>query len=346
MIVMTRTPLRVSLFGGGTDYPAYFRRMPGSVIGFAINKYIHISALSLGAFVDYRYRLSYSRVEMVDEIGSFQHPVVRTLLRHYQYDKPTDFSVQADMPASAGLGSSSSFTVGFIHLLSTLMGRPRLRMEMAREAIHAEQVLLGENVGVQDQLHATFGSINRFNFSGDDYSIAPINISGAALKSLTDWMILIYTGIKRHASEVVKEQIAKTAASKVDKELSSLIALVDEAHKVLENKNNATPAIEIARILEELWQLKKRLSSGVTMPEIEELYDLCRSNGGLGGKLCGAGGGGFLLIVVPPEKRAHLVNTVGARRCVEFEVDLNGTTLIGAAPAESFSDTFRQGDLR
>src|SRR6266436_5762640 len=155
MIVTVRTPLRVSLFGGGTDYPAYFHREPGAVLGFTIDKYIYLSALRLTASVDYRYRLSYSLVETVDSVAAIRHPVIRSVLQHYGFDEPTDFSVQADLPASVGLGSSSAFTVGAISLVSHLMGTPRTRMELAREAIHTEQVLLRENVGVQDQRHAS-----------------------------------------------------------------------------------------------------------------------------------------------------------------------------------------------
>ncbi len=228
MICTTKTPLRVSLFGGGTDYPSYFQRSPGAVLGFAIDKYIYISALRLGAYVDYRFRLSYSKVEQVDNADLIEHPVVRELVKHYHWNEPTDFSIQSDMPASAGLGSSSAFTVGFVNVMSHLCGIPRTRMELARAAIYTEQVLLKENVGVQDQLHATFGGINRFDLSGDQYRITPINISGTALSILTDWMVLVYTGIKRRATHVVAEQVQNTTDKKVDTELGHLLKLVNE----------------------------------------------------------------------------------------------------------------------
>ncbi|MGC8536464.1 MAG: GHMP kinase [Rhizomicrobium sp.] len=330
MICTTKTPLRVSLFGGGTDYPAYFMRSPGAVIGFAIDKYIYISALKLGGYVDYKYRLSYSKLEQADSADAIEHPVVNVLLKHYGWDEPTDFSIQADMPASAGLGSSSAFTVGFVNLLSNLKSVPRTRMELAREAIFTEQVLLKENVGIQDQLHTTFGGINRFDFSGDDCRITPINISGTALKALTDCMVLVYTGIKRRATQIVAQQVQNTTDKKVDNELSHLLKMVDQAQAVLESRADiAHVPAKIAEMLHESWIIKKTLAASVSLNEIDELYDFCRANGALGGKLCGAGGGGFLLMVVPPEQRASFEVAVGPRRCVGFQIDPHGTQFFG-----------------
>ena len=337
MMVAVRTPLRVSLFGGGTDYPAYFRRSPGAVIGFTIDKYVYLSALRLGASVDYRYRLSYSQIETVDSVAQIRHPVVKAVLRHYGFDEPTDFSAQADLPASAGLGSSSAFTVSVINLVSHLMGTPRTRMELAREAIHTEQVLLSEHVGVQDQLHASFGGINRFDLAGDSFRIAPINISGQDLGVLADWMVLVYTGVKRHASAIVADQVRRTAGGTLDGELREMLALVDAAQQILEDAARRDDAPErIGALLHQSWQLKKRLAAKITAPEIDRLYDFCRDNGAIGGKLCGAGGGGFLLMVVPPDGRAAFEAAVGARQCVRFRVEPQGTVLISSvAPPQA-----------
>jgi D-glycero-alpha-D-manno-heptose-7-phosphate kinase len=320
------------LVGGGTDYPAYFRREPGAVLGFTIDKYIYLSALRLTASVDYRYRLSYSRVENVDSVGAIQHPVVRAVLQYYGFDEPTDFSVQADLPAAAGLGSSSSFTVSVINLVSHLMGTPRTRMELAREAIHTEQVLLQENVGVQDQLHASFGGINRFDLNGDNFRIAPVNIAGRDLKVLADWMVLVYTGVKRRATSVVADQVESTQAGALDAELREMMAFVDAAQQILEDgaRRDAAPA-RIGALLHQSWQVKKRLSAKISAPEIDELYEFCLGNGALGGKLCGAGGGGFLLMVVPPERRAAFEAAVGERQCVRFEIDCQGTVLLSSS---------------
>lgn len=329
MVMLIRTPLRVSLFGGGTDYPAYFMRMPGAVLGFAINKYIYVSALELGSYVDYRFRVSYSRLEQVEQIDAIEHPVVREALKHYGWSTPIDFSTQADMPASAGLGSSSAFTVGFINLLSHLQRVPRTRLELAKEAIFVERELLKENVGVQDQLHAAFGGMNRYDFHGDAFKVTPISISAVHMNELSDWLVLVYTGIKRRASETATEQVKNTSTKKVDRELGSLLGMVTQAQSILESgRPTFEVAKEIAVLLDQSWQIKKKLSLGITATEIDELYDFCVANGALGGKLCGAGGGGFLLMVVAPDKRASFEQAVGKRRCINLKIDQYGSQLV------------------
>jgi D-glycero-alpha-D-manno-heptose-7-phosphate kinase len=330
VIITSRTPLRVSLFGGGTDYPAYFERHRGAVIGFTINKYIYISVLRLGSYVDYRYRLSYSKVEMVDNAAQIQHPVVRALLHRYGCDDAMDFSIQSDLPASSGLGSSSAFTVGLIHLLSNLQGVPRTKLELAREAIDVEQNVLGENVGVQDQLHAAFGGLNRFDFrSGAPFTMRPIDISGAELRLLAEWMLLVFTGTKRRATEVVAEQVQNTASRKIDEDLSRLLDIVDAGQRILEQERGGKLPVELGRLLHESWMVKRRLSAKVSSSEIDDLYDHCVRLGALGGKLCGAGGGGFLLMIVPPERRAAFCEAMQVRRCVDFEIDFAGSTVSG-----------------
>ena len=326
MITITRTPLRVSLFGGGTDYPDYFKRKKGAVVGFAINKYIYISAIPLTSHVEYKYKLGYSKVEMVNDIGHIEHPVVRALLHHYNYDAPSDFSIQSDLPANIGLGSSSSFTVGFVHLLSALQNIPRSKMEIAREAIFTEQTLLKENVGVQDQLHASFGGMNCFEFEKDKFKVIPINIKSAQMKCLTEWMVLVYSGIKRSASTTVAKQIQNMNASKIESELEYLYHLVGEAHDILENQDN--PAEKIAALLHKSWQVKKKLSHSISSTALDIMYDECMKNGALGGKLCGAGGGGFLLMMVPPEKRQSFIQKLGHQYCLDVSIDVEGSSLL------------------
>jgi len=327
MLITCRTPLRISLLGGGTDYPEYLRRHRGAVIGFTIDKYIYISALSLASVVDYRYRLSYSRLEMVDDITEIEHPVIKAVLTNEDYRDPTDYSIQADLPASAGLGSSSAFTVGFLNLISALKSIPRTKLELARLARHTEHVLLNERVGVQDQLHAAFGGVNRFGFEGDQVRIEPIDISGTRLRELAGWLILVYTGFKRHASTVLEEQTANTVGRRVDDELAAMLDLVDAAQTLLARCDKQEVAPELARLLSESWELKKRLSRAVTNSAINALYKQCVALGALGGKLCGAGGGGFLLMVVPPEQRSAFVKGLGPRPCIDFAIEHSGSTI-------------------
>ena len=336
MIVSVRTPLRVSLFGGGSDYPAYFKRFPGSVLGFAIDKYVYINALSLSAAVDYRFRVSYSKVETVESTREIEHPVVRAVLQNYQWDQPTDFSIQSDLPAAAGLGSSSAFTVSMINLMSHLTATPRTRMELAREAIHTEQVLLAENVGIQDQLHTCFGGINRFDFHGNAIRVTPIDIAGKDLRRLSAWMILVFTGIKRRATQVATEQVSRIEEKAVDVELRSILDLVDEGQKVLEDVSRRDEApVRLGQLLDETWRIKRQLSTSISTLAIDELYTSCLQHGAVGGKLCGAGGGGFLLMMVPPERRAAFETAVGPRRCLRFQVDMMGTRLTAGAYSQN-----------
>jgi len=324
MIVTSRTPLRVSLFGGGSDYPAWYRRRPGAVLGFAIDKYIYISAIRLPAFVDYRYRLTYRKLELCQRVADIQHPAVRAILEQQGFDDPLDMSVQADLPANAGLGSSSSFAVGFLHLVSALQGIARTRLELAELAIELELDVLAERVGIQDQLHAAFGGMNRFDFHGDDLRVSPVRISGGDLAALSDWLILVYSGVKRHASVILEEQIDRTERRDLDEQIAEMVALVDVAEGVFRHKRGDELAEGLAELLATSWELKRSLSSSVSTPEIDDLYRRCRNHGALAGKLLGAGGGGFLLMVVPPDARARLIADLGEERCVAFQIDNSG----------------------
>ena len=267
----------------------------------------------------------------MDEINRIEHPVVRAVLDEESYKSPTDFSIQADLPASAGLGSSSAFTVGFQNLVWALKGIDSSASSLAEQAIHIEQSLLGERVGVQDQMHAAHGGFNRFDFSGDTSEVSPLGVSGGGLDEIAHWMVLVYTGRKRHASEVLDEQIGNTVAGSVDAELADMKQLVDEAERIVRNSHSATDiAPGLAPLLAESWVLKRRLSARITDSEIDNLYNTGISAGALAGKLCGAGGGGFLLMIVPPDRRAGFLKTMGRRRCVDFGIDARGSTILWA----------------
>jgi D-glycero-alpha-D-manno-heptose-7-phosphate kinase len=297
-------------------------------LGLAINKYIYVSILELPIFSAYKFKVSYSKVETVNSTEEIQHPMVRALLQYYNIQRPLDISIQADLPASSGLGSSSAFTVGLINALSSITGVEKTKYEMAREAIFAEQVLLKENVGVQDQLHASFGGINRFNFKGGDFNIEPIRISGQGMRLLTDWMILVHTGITRRATDIVTEQVAKTQGGSLDDQLEAMGALVSEAQKLLEGGCSEVDLRDVASRLDWSWTLKKGLSSSISGLDIDALYDACVASGAVGGKLCGAGSGGFLLMMVPPNKRAALKSAIGSSKCIDIQIDPSGSTLI------------------
>jgi len=330
MLITSRTPLRVSFFGGGTDYPEYFERFPGAVVGMAINKYIYVSALKLGSLIDYKYRLSYSRLETVGSVTDIQHPVVRHVFDHYQVTDAIDLSVMADLPARSGLGSSSTFTVGLINLVAALKSMSMTRLDLGRMAIHVERELLKENVGVQDQLHAAFGGVNRFDFSANRIRISPVQMSTECQDRLMSSLVLVYTGVQRFASQTLDEQIKATQERKVDKELNHLLTLTNQAVDVLEGTDPERMMADFGAMLHEGWMTKKKLSSKVSNPEIDTLYDGALAAGALGGKLCGAGGGGFLLMLVPSERLERFTEAMNGHSVIPISLDTQGSVILNA----------------
>src|ERR1043165_469763 len=328
MLITSRTPLRVSFFGGGTDYPEYFDRRPGAVIGMAIDKYIYVSALRLATFLQYKYRVSYTRVETESRIEDLQHPVVRAVLQYYGITEALDIGIMADLPASSGLGSSSAFTVGLINLISTLRSVPLTKFDLGRTAIHIEREALKEHVGSQDQLHAAFGGINRFDFIDGRIRISPIQMTSNCQQQFVSSLVLLYTGLTRYASDTLEEQIASTKDLKVDRELDQLVELTSQAVRVLEGPDPDALVREFGAMMHEGWMVKRKLSSKVSNAAIDELYDRARAAGALGGKLCGAGGGGFLLMVVPPAIRERFAAMMAPTIAIPVDIDTLGSAII------------------
>ena len=328
MITVSRTPLRVSFFGGGTDYPEYFGRARGAVLGMAIDKYIYISGLRLSSVIDYHFRVSYSRIETVLHAHELQHPVVRNVLQHFAVNDPLDLSIMADLPARSGLGSSSSFTVGLINLIHTLQKRPLTKLDLARTAVFIERELLAENVGVQDQYHAAFGGLNRFEFTTGCTRIEPVQMTAPCQSALTGSLFLIYTGVTRSASETLNEQMQRTVSHAADGALSHLLTLVDQAVDVLEGDDPERLLTLFGAMLHEGWETKKELSSKVSNPQIDALYEAARAAGASGGKLCGAGSGGFLLMLVRPERQAAFLERINGTAVIRIGMDTVGSTIL------------------
>ena len=328
MVMITRTPLRVSLFGGGTDYPEYFERLPGAVVGFAIDKYIFIAGLPLDGNQSYNYRLSYSALEHVGEVDEIKHPVVRETLKHMEFAERLDVSIMSDLPASgSGLGSSSAFTVGFIHLVNSLQRKSCTKIDLARQAIRIEREILRENVGVQDQLHATFGGINRFDFDGSRISITPLQVPGSTLGAVSDSLVLVHTGISRRATDVVTEQVVAIRSRAIDQELSDLYALVAECVRLLESEGDQVLP-DLGRMLSASWAIKRKLSERITNSRIDDLYEAIMNAGAYGAKLCGAGGGGYFLALLPPDRRERLRDRVAPHLVIPVRPDIAGSTLV------------------
>jgi D-glycero-alpha-D-manno-heptose-7-phosphate kinase len=335
MPYMTRTPLRVSLFGGGTDYPDYFADNPGAVVGMAIDKHIFIAATRLQTPLEHRYRIAYSKLEMVDDKSKIQHPVVRAVLEDYGVDAALDVSILSDLPSSGGgLGSSSAFTVGFVGLIRAMAGHHLTKIDLAKEAIRFEREVLKENVGVQDQLHAAFGGLNRFDFDGGRYRISPVQISSATEEDLNSAMILIYTNVSRRATEIVEEQIAATKSKAITKDLKELYDMVGSCVSILES-GQGNVIQTLGKMLHESWLIKRGLTSKISSEAIDDIYSAALKAGAYGGKLCGAGGGGFILMLAPKEKHAAIEAAVSPLQVLPIAIDTQGATVLMSQPSRS-----------
>ena len=329
MLCISKTPVRISLFGGGTDYPDYFNEHPGAVLGTTINKYIYIVTLPMAGFAQSKYRVTYRIVENVDTVADIQHPVIRAVLVEEGYGEPLNIAIIADMPGGTGLGSSSSFTVGFVNLISRLKGKQITRYELAKEAIRIEHEVLNENVGIQDQLHAAYGGLAKYAFEKKDFTIRPIQIITECRDALNDSLLLVHTGIERRASAVLEEQIEKTKSKSLQKELSHLLALVDQGVAVLERNKPDGMLRELGEMLNETWQTKRALSSKMATDKIDLIYETGIKLGAYGGKLCGAGGGGFFLFIVPQHVQPSFLEAFGHRNVVKIAMEESGARVVG-----------------
>jgi len=300
MLIICRSPVRISLFGGGTDYPGYYARHVGAVLGATIDKFTHVSISTPGNYFDYKIRISYSKTELVRSVHEIEHPSIRECLKFKNFDQNLDIHIFSDLPAKTGLGSSSSFTVGFLHAIYALLGQKIPKQRLAEEACFIEQQLIQENVGSQDQFHAAFGGINIIEFNSGNSRIRPVIAPKDNIDMLEGHLLLFYTGLTRHASEILKEQIDRTNSTDNDTYLKRMYEMVFEAEDLL-TQRDCMPAL--GKLLDEGWNLKKQLSSKITNPTIDRAYENAMREGAYGGKLCGAGSGGFLAMLVPPERQ-------------------------------------------
>lgn len=327
-MIISRTPYRVSFFGGGTDYPAWFRENGGAVLATSINKYCYISARYLPPFFEHRSRIVYSKVETVKTIDEIQHPVVRAVLRYLGIEEGVEIHHDGDLPARTGIGTSSTFTVGILHALHALRQRMVSKEALAREAIEVEQVILRENVGVQDQISAAFGGLNRIEIRPDgSFVVTPVILPPGRREELEGSLLLFFTGFARTASEVVKEQLERTAANAA--QLRRMYAMVGEGVEILASGG---PIEAFGELLHEAWTLKRSLSGRVSTAEIDAIYDAARAAGAVGGKLLGAGGGGFILFVVPPDRQPAVREALRRLLHVPFAFESGGSQIIVYQP--------------
>ncbi len=333
-MIISRTPFRISFFGGGTDYPVWYRENGGTVLNTTINKYCYISTRFLPPFFEYKYRIRYTLREQVQKISEIKHPSVRECLQYMRIDQGIEMVHTSDLPARSGIGSSSAFTVGFLNALYALSGRMIGKRNLAASAIYIEQDILGENVGSQDQVAAAFGGMNKIDFNGkENFCVQPVTVNHKKITELQNHLLLFFTGFPRTASEVACEQIQNTGSKTT--ELRTMKEMVDEAVNIL-NSNGQSNIEDFGKLLNESWKLKRSLSSRVTTSEIDQMYATALKAGAIGGKLCGAGGGGFMLLFVPPRKQRLVRQALKSLLHVPFRFEALGSQIILYASEEPY----------
>lgn len=324
-MIISRTPLRISFFGGGTDYPLWYTKFGGSVLSTTIDKYSYITARHLPPFFDYKYKIRYYLREETKNIEEIKHPVVRESLKYLKYSLPLEIVHHADLPARSGLGSSSTFTVGLLKTLYALNNKMIGKRDLALKAINLEQNILKENVGSQDQVSASFGGFNKITFGGlNKILVEPIILRNDNLKKLETNLMLFFTGFSRTASKIVSTQLK--LIDKKEKELILMSKYVDESIKILNShKKNID---DFGLLLSDQWKLKKSLSPLITNSKIDQIYNLGIKSGALGGKLLGAGGGGFILFYVPKKNKKNVRAKLKNFLEVPFEFEYTGSQII------------------
>ncbi len=324
-MIITRTPFRISFFGGGTDYPLWYSQHGGAVLATTIDKYCYISCRPLPPFFEHKHRIVYSNIENVRCTDEIVHPAVRAILSWANVTDGLEIHHDGDLPARSGLGSSSSFTVGLVHVLYAMRGHLASKQTLANDAIHIEQNLIGESVGSQDQISAAYGGFNLIEFHRDhSFSVSPIIISNSRKTELHSHLMLCFTGFSRFSNEIAKSKIQNFNNREV--ELLHIRRMVDQALEILGDTN--IPIEEFGKLLDESWQLKKNLSEKISSPEIDKIYSAARMAGAIGGKILGAGGGGFMLLFARPEKHAAIRASLSNLVHVTFSFDDTGSRVV------------------
>lgn len=326
-MIITKTPFRMSFFGGGTDMEDYFRENNGAVLSTTFDKYCYVNVRHLPRFFDYSTELSYSKTERVTDVDAIQHPAIRNAMKMLDMHE-IRLTYEADLPARSGLGTSSSFAVGMLNAFYALKGKYADKRKLADEAIYLERVLCNEAGGWQDQIAASYGGMNRINFEPDGYEVLPVIISPERKRRLNENLLMFFTGFTRFSSDVQK--VNNVSAVEKRNQLREMYALVDEAEKVLTDKY--ADLDDFGRLLDQTWGLKKQTGSSISTGSIDELYDKGIQAGALGGKLLGAGGGGFLVFYVQPEKQKAVMKAMDKLMYIPFEFENGGTRVIHYSP--------------
>jgi len=327
-MIITRTPFRLSFFGGGTDYPVWYSHNEGLVIATTFSQYCYITCRHLQPFFDYKSRVVYSKMETVQEHTDIEHPAVRGCLEYLNVTSGLEVHHDADLPAKSGIGSSSTFTVGLLHALHGLKHEMPTKSQLAEEAIEVEHVLLHENVGIQDQIMAAYGGLRLIemgpSYGQKKYRVTPVILPPEYLANLEKYILLGFTGLTRFASEIAEEQIQKLEKGEVN--LGELFSITKEALSLFQNNEDFE---KIGRLLHQTWLIKKSLTHKVSNHLIDSLYETGLRAGAIGGKLLGAGGGGFIMFFAPPEKHNQIKEALSKIRVwVPFKMETQGAQVI------------------
>lgn len=329
-MIITKTPFRMSFFGGGTDMENYFRENGGAVLSTTFDKYCYVNVRHLPRFFDWKNELSYSKTEKTKTVEEIQHPAIREAMKMLDMQE-IRLTYEADLPARSGLGTSSSFAVGMLNAFYALKGKYADKKKLADEAIYLERVLCKEVGGWQDQIAASFGGFNRINFNADGYEVLPVIISSERKRLLNNSLMMFFTGFTRFSSDVQKVNNVSGSEEKRER-LKKMYELVDEAEAVLTNKDRDLD--DFGRMLDTTWRLKKGTGGSISTGSIDELYEKGMDAGALGGKLLGAGGGGFLVFYVQPEKQEMVREAMKDFMYIPFKFEDNGTRVIHYSPEE------------
>lgn len=332
-MIISRTPYRISFFGGGTDYPGWYLKHGGAVLATAIDKYCYITCRYLPPFFEHRNRIVYSKIESVSSIDEIQHPSVRETLRFLNIERGIEIHHDGDLPARSGMGSSSSFTVGLLNALYALKGVMPSKHQLLTESLHIEQNMIKETVGSQDQTLAAYGGFNHVSFmQNGDVAVRPVIMCAEAIHHFNDHLMLFYTGIKRTAADVADSYVLNIDDKK--RQLRIMKDLVEEALSILGKGGDFR---EFGVLLHEAWQAKRSLSSRVSNAQVDDMYEAALKAGALGGKITGAGGGGFMLLFVPPERQKKVREALKTQIHVPFRIDNTGSQIVYFQHEEDYS---------
>jgi D-glycero-alpha-D-manno-heptose-7-phosphate kinase len=333
-MIICRTPFRISFFGGGTDYPEWYRAHGGAVLAATIDKYCYLTCRYLPPFFQHRLRIVYRQIETCTSVDEISHPVVREALRFLRIDRGIELHHDGDLPARSGMGSSSAFTVGLLHALHALRGEMPTKSQLAKEGIFLERDVLHETVGSQDQMMAAYGGFRHIKFPPEgEIEVNPVILPAGRVAELKAHLMLVFTGIARTAADVARTYVVGIESRR--RQLRIMKELVDESIDLLAS---GTDICAFGELLHEAWQAKRSLSGAVSNPEVDALYEEARTAGALGGKLTGAGGGGFLLLFAPPDQQAAVLGALGGRIHAPFEFESAGSQIIFYEPGVDYQE--------